>query len=61
MAKELILVHIHFPFTLFFTFQARFHFLVLPKENISSLKKLEKDHLPLLRHMQQKGRELAEK
>jgi len=41
--------------------KARFHFLVLPKDNIPNLKSLTKDHLPLLRYMSEKGKEVASK
>ncbi|CAH1799026.1 unnamed protein product, partial [Owenia fusiformis] len=39
--------------------KAKHHFLVLPKENISSLKSLTRDHIPLLEHMQLEGEQLA--
>ncbi|XP_041347356.1 aprataxin-like [Gigantopelta aegis] len=41
--------------------KARFHFLVLPKEKISSLKSLQKKHVDILRHMHTKGVEIADK
>jgi hypothetical protein len=34
--------------------------MVLPKENISSLAKVTKDHLEILKHMDKVGQELAE-
>jgi hypothetical protein len=34
--------------------------LVLPKENISSLAEVTKNHLELLKHMEEVGQELAE-
>ncbi|XP_023713355.1 aprataxin isoform X2 [Cryptotermes secundus] len=39
---------------------AQYHFLVLPKENISSLAKITKDDIELLKHMDKVGQELAE-
>ena len=39
--------------------KARHHFLILPHKNISQLKKLTKDDIPLLKHMQKKGEELS--
>jgi len=38
--------------------KAKHHYLVLPHESIASLKKLTSEHLPLLRHIEMKGREL---
>ncbi|XP_038051121.1 aprataxin-like [Patiria miniata] len=35
--------------------KARYHYLVLPKENISKLKALQPDHLELLKHMHEVG------
>jgi len=40
--------------------QAKYHFLVLPKENVSSLAKVTKSHLQLLKHMDKVGQEVAE-
>ncbi|PNF27812.1 hypothetical protein B7P43_G09185 [Cryptotermes secundus] len=40
--------------------KAQYHFLVLPKENISSLAKITKDDIELLKHMDKVGQELAE-
>ncbi|GFG32699.1 hypothetical protein Cfor_12515 [Coptotermes formosanus] len=40
--------------------KAKYHFLVLPKENISSLVKVTKEHLQLLKHMDKLGQETAE-
>lgn len=39
--------------------KARHHYLILPKENISSLRSLGSDHVPLLKHLLAKGRELV--
>ncbi|XP_069701349.1 aprataxin [Periplaneta americana] len=39
--------------------KAQYHFLVLPKENISSLAKITKDHLELLKHMDKIGQDLS--
>ena len=39
--------------------QARHHFLVMPRESIANLKALKPEHLPLLKHMQKKGEQLA--
>uniref|UniRef100_A0A0A9Y078 Aprataxin n=2 Tax=Lygus hesperus TaxID=30085 RepID=A0A0A9Y078_LYGHE len=41
--------------------KAERHFLVLPKENISSLASLKKGNVELLKHMDLKGREIAER
>ncbi|XP_014680665.1 PREDICTED: aprataxin-like isoform X2 [Priapulus caudatus] len=41
--------------------KARFHFLILPHESIPNLKALSRDHLPLLKHIEKRGVELAEK
>ncbi|CAH2007153.1 unnamed protein product [Acanthoscelides obtectus] len=40
--------------------KAKHHYLVLPKENISSIKSITKDHLDLLKHMDKVGRELIQ-
>ncbi|XP_022095257.1 aprataxin-like isoform X2 [Acanthaster planci] len=40
--------------------KARYHFLVLPKENISKLKALKADHLDLLKHMHEVGQRVIE-
>lgn len=39
--------------------KANFHFLVLPKENISSLKSVTSKHKDLLKHMEKVGEKLA--
>ncbi|XP_067839655.1 aprataxin isoform X1 [Heptranchias perlo] len=39
--------------------KARFHWLVLPWESISSLKAVRRDHLTLLKHMNQVGEKLV--
>ena len=39
--------------------QAKFHFLVLPREKIPNLKSLSTSHLDLLRHIHEKGEEIA--
>ncbi|XP_067003123.1 aprataxin isoform X1 [Anabrus simplex] len=41
--------------------KAKYHYLVLPKEDISSLNKVTKSHLPLLQHMHDVGVKMAEK
>jgi len=41
--------------------KAKFHYLVLPKESLANLKALQKDHIELLKHMENKGREIAKK
>ncbi|XP_013396967.1 aprataxin [Lingula anatina] len=41
--------------------KARQHYLILPKEDICNLKSLNAEHIPLLKHMQKKGQELADK
>ncbi|XP_076453619.1 aprataxin-like [Babylonia areolata] len=41
--------------------KAKFHFLVLPREKIASLKRLDSSHLDLLHHIQKKGEEIAER
>ncbi|XP_078613719.1 aprataxin-like [Branchiostoma floridae x Branchiostoma japonicum] len=41
--------------------KARYHWLVLPKENISSLKAVSAKQLDLLKHMHKKGQELIDK
>ncbi|ESO98755.1 hypothetical protein LOTGIDRAFT_186969 [Lottia gigantea] len=41
--------------------KAKYHFLVLPREKISNLKSLKSEHVGLLKHLQLKGEELAEK
>nr|XP_023014037.1 aprataxin [Leptinotarsa decemlineata] len=38
--------------------KAEFHYLILPKANISNLKALNKDHIDLLKHMEIKAKEL---
>lgn len=40
--------------------KAKFHYLVLPKENINDLKKLKSEHVELLQHMEEMGREVVE-
>lgn len=40
--------------------KAEFHYLVIPKESISSLKVVTKKHLPLLRHMEVVAKKLTE-
>ncbi|XP_078070071.1 aprataxin [Mustelus asterias] len=40
--------------------KARFHWLVLPWESISSLKAVRRDHLTLLQHMDQVGQKLVQ-
>ncbi|XP_017772845.1 PREDICTED: aprataxin [Nicrophorus vespilloides] len=40
--------------------KAEFHYLVIPKEEISTLKSVDADHLVLLRYMHKVGEELAE-
>ncbi|GLH04839.1 Aprataxin-like protein [Gryllus bimaculatus] len=39
--------------------KAEFHYLVLPREDISSINKLNREHLPLLEHMEAVGQEIA--
>lgn len=39
--------------------KAQYHFLVMPKESIASTSNLRSGHIPLLKHMQQRGEELA--
>jgi aprataxin len=41
--------------------KAKYHFLVMPKENIPNLKSLRKENVALLEHMQEKGKEIADK
>ncbi|XP_025079429.1 aprataxin-like isoform X2 [Pomacea canaliculata] len=41
--------------------KAKYHFLILPREKIANLKSLSAKHLDLLRHMQKKGEEIADK
>ncbi|BES87224.1 HIT domain [Nesidiocoris tenuis] len=41
--------------------KAEFHYLVLPHQDISNLAATKKDDAKLLRHMESKGREIAEK
>ncbi|XP_061178460.1 aprataxin-like [Saccostrea echinata] len=41
--------------------KAKYHFLVMPKENIPNLKSLKKENIDLLKHMHEKGKEMAEK
>ena len=43
------------------SFQAKHHFLVMPRLSISSLKSLKPDNLELLKHCEKKGKEIAEK
>ncbi|KAK3095330.1 hypothetical protein FSP39_013308 [Pinctada imbricata] len=40
--------------------QAKYHFLVMPKENIPNLKSLTGSHIDLLKYMQRKGKEQAD-
>ena len=42
-------------------FQAKFHFLVLPREKIANLKRLQRSHLDLLRHIHKMGEDIANK
>ena len=37
-------------------FQARHHYLVLPKENIPDLKRLRSEHTKLVQHMQEEAK-----
>lgn len=46
---------------IFSLLQAKYHFLILPREKIANLKSLSAKHLDLLRHMQKKGEEIADK
>lgn len=39
--------------------KAEFHYLVIPKDNISNLKALKKDNISLLKHIEEVGREIA--
>lgn len=39
--------------------KAEYHFLVMPKDSITSTSNLSSSHIPLLKHMQQRGEELA--
>lgn len=39
--------------------KARFHYLVIPREDIPSIREVVKGHENLLQHMDQVGRELA--
>lgn len=41
--------------------KAHYHFLVLPKENIHSIKEVQKKHEDLLEHMEKVGQEVADK
>ncbi|XP_064639268.1 aprataxin-like [Lineus longissimus] len=41
--------------------KAKYHYLILPKEKLHNLKSLKKEHVPLLKHMQKKGEEIADK
>ncbi|KAL8593916.1 hypothetical protein ACOMHN_032337 [Nucella lapillus] len=41
--------------------KARFHFLVMPRTKITSLKDLDRSHLDLLHHIHQKGLEIADR
>ncbi|PSN39836.1 Aprataxin [Blattella germanica] len=41
--------------------KAKYHFLILPKADISSLAKVSKEQLNLLKHMDEQGHKLAEK
>lgn len=41
--------------------KAKFHFLVMPKDDIPNLKSLKKENMELLKHMHEKGKETAEK
>ncbi|KAG1698546.1 Aprataxin [Nymphon striatum] len=41
--------------------KAKYHFLILPKENIPKLTSLTKSHVELLVHMQKKGEKLMKK
>ncbi|XP_062603273.1 aprataxin-like [Saccostrea cucullata] len=41
--------------------KAKYHFLVMPKENIPNLKSLKKENVELLKYMHEKGKEIAEK
>ncbi|GFO47443.1 Aprataxin [Plakobranchus ocellatus] len=42
-------------------FRALFHFLVLPRQKIPSLKSITPNDLPLLNHIQKKGEEIAKR
>lgn len=39
--------------------KAKYHYLVLPKKNINNIFKLDKSHLPLLRHMEDVARKVT--
>ncbi|KAK3601332.1 hypothetical protein CHS0354_011934 [Potamilus streckersoni] len=41
--------------------KAKFHFLAMPKVNIPNLKSLKREHLVLLKHMETKGKEIAQR
>lgn len=41
--------------------KAKHHYLVLPKEDISDLKNLKREHVPLLKHMEDMGQKVIEK
>ncbi|KAL3854507.1 hypothetical protein ACJMK2_013772 [Sinanodonta woodiana] len=41
--------------------KAKFHFLVMPKVNIPNLKSLKSEHLALLKHMETRGKEIAQR
>lgn len=41
--------------------KAEHHFLVLPKEEITNINKLKRDHVPLLQHMQSVGEKVAKR
>lgn len=40
--------------------KAKFHYLVMPKEEISDLKKVDENHVELLKHMEDIGRKVIE-
>lgn len=40
--------------------KARFHFLVIPREDINSIFNLKRDHYSLLEHMEQVGKSVAQ-
>lgn len=46
---------------LILVFQAKYHFLVMPKRNIPNLRSLKTDDIKLLKYMEEKGREIAKR
>lgn len=50
--KQIVIIKDMYP-------KAKYHLLVIPQEDVSEIRKVNITHLPLLKYMDQKGREIA--